>query len=449
VRFPSDTPNVSPFSRLQPLVARVQRRLEGDEGFTLVELTIVLLIMGILLSVAVPSYLSFKDRASKTAAKTDLAQVVRSVAAYGADNYPGGANDPNVGETNGTDDSGHAGTAQSEVRPDDLDQPGRPVRDESGGLHRLRERLLSHRIGRPLDRRQARHRRRDPSRHPLPLRRLLHRRLTRNAYDAVNLTISPVIRIAALVGLVAIVALGGSVVMLGRAHKTDTPAAGERHGSATPAKRTATVHARPHVTPAAPAQAKAHAKSKAPVKTAAPATHAKATAVTPHKAAAPTKSATPHKTAAPTKTATTHKATAPKHAKKALFHGNPVYADLPAPLQWELAHHKVVVVSIYNPNADVDAISVAEAHAGATASGAGFLLVSVLNDKVAGILTGLLPGGGLLPEPGVLVYRAPGTISVRMDGFADRDSVAQAATNALAAPATTPAASAAGAPVTP
>jgi hypothetical protein len=108
----------------------------------------------------------------------------------------------------------------------------------------------------------------------------------------------------------------------------------------------------------------------------------------------------------------------------------------------------VVVVSFYNPSSDVDAISVAEAHAGATAAGAGFLLVSVLDNKVAGILTALLPGGGLLPDPGVLIYRAPGDVALQLDGFADRAAVAQAATNALAgetqpAPAATaPAASA-------
>ena len=69
---------------------------------------------------------------------------------------------------------------------------------------------------------------------------------------------------------------------------------------------------------------------------------------------------------------------------------------------------------------------------GAIDAGAGFLLVSVLDNKVAGILTALLPGGGLLPDPGVLVYRAPGDVALRLDGFADRASVAQAATNALA-----------------
>jgi type IV pilus assembly protein PilA len=96
---------------IRRLVAAVRRRLESEEGFTLVELTIVLLILGILLTIAVPSYLSFKDKASKTAAQTEVRQAMKSVIAYGADNYPGSQNDPDPGATNGTTDSGYDNVA--------------------------------------------------------------------------------------------------------------------------------------------------------------------------------------------------------------------------------------------------------------------------------------------------------------------------------------------------
>jgi prepilin-type N-terminal cleavage/methylation domain-containing protein len=99
VRLQSDKNTVNVNQRMRRFLERVQRRLASEEAFTLVELTIVLLILGILLTIAVPSYLSFKDRAYKTAAAADVAQAMRSVISYGADNYPNAPADPNADPT--------------------------------------------------------------------------------------------------------------------------------------------------------------------------------------------------------------------------------------------------------------------------------------------------------------------------------------------------------------
>jgi hypothetical protein len=198
----------------------------------------------------------------------------------------------------------------------------------------------------------------------------------------VTFAISPPVRYAALLALLAALLIGGGMTMLGHRGSpaaTTTPHAVKHHPFGLGLKKPAT--------------------------------------------AAPTK----HSTTATKPKATRHIAAGLKAAAQRAAVLAAIAAGLPTPVAKALGQHPVVVVSVFNPYSEVDGIAFAEAQAGARLAGVGFVGLNVLSQAQVGKLTQTL---GLLPDPGFLVYTRPGTLVARINGFADKETVAQAAQNA-------------------
>jgi hypothetical protein len=188
-------------------------------------------------------------------------------------------------------------------------------------------------------------------------------------------------RIFAAAGLVAVLALGGGFMLLG--HSPSEPAA-------------------------APVIKPLHPVKKHPAE-------AKKTPLVVRKAKAKAKVAKPK--------------AKPKHVPA-------VIDGMPSALALALRGGPVVVVALYAPDSSVDELARAEALAGAKAAGVPFVALDVSNERIAAPLTSLLTGGAsaadrVLDDPAVLVFKSPKTLFVRLSGWNDRDTVAQAVENAL------------------
>jgi hypothetical protein len=154
--------------------------------------------------------------------------------------------------------------------------------------------------------------------------------------------------------------------------------------------------------------------------------------VTHHKSQPSTASSTPSVTT-PAHTKTTPSTSAPSKAhthaaspaatrvETAIAHG------LPIPVARALGTNGVVVVGLFAPHSDVDSVAMAEARAGASASGARFVPIDVFHQRPG---TAILRKLGVVNTPDVLVVKRPYLITSEFPGFADRDVVEQAVADA-------------------
>jgi type IV pilus assembly protein PilA len=77
---------------MQDTIKRLRDK-KDDEGFTLIELLVVVVIIGVLVAIAVPVYLNYRQGAADKSAQSDVRGAISAIEQYYTDNgnaYPAG-----------------------------------------------------------------------------------------------------------------------------------------------------------------------------------------------------------------------------------------------------------------------------------------------------------------------------------------------------------------------
>jgi len=95
---------------MQVIMNRIRAK-KADEGFTLIELLVVVVIIGVLVAIAVPVYLNYRQGAADKSAQSDVRGAISAIEQYYTNNgntYPAtatnatpGASIPLTAQTNG------------------------------------------------------------------------------------------------------------------------------------------------------------------------------------------------------------------------------------------------------------------------------------------------------------------------------------------------------------